>query len=58
MAEFAYNNVKNASISYIFFELNCGHYFYILYKENINFCSKSKAVDKLVEQLGNLIETS
>ena len=26
MAEFTYNNAKNTSTDYMFFELNCGYY--------------------------------
>ena len=55
MAEFAYNNIKNASISYTFFKLNCGYYFCVCYKEVINLCSKSKSANKLLTELQVLI---
>lgn len=42
MAEFAYNNANNANISQIFLKLNCGYYFYIFYKKNLNPYSKLK----------------
>lgn len=36
MTRFAYNNMKNASTSYILFELSCDFYFPAFYKKNIN----------------------
>ena len=33
MAEFAYNNAKNANISYTLFELNCRYYPRVFYKK-------------------------
>ena len=36
MAEFAYNNAKNASIGHIPFELNCGYHPWMSYKEDVN----------------------
>lgn len=48
MAEFLYNNAKNASTSYTLFELNCGYHFYVLFEEDIHFCSKSRSADKLL----------
>ena len=47
MAKFAYNNAKNTTTGYTFFKLNCAYYPYIFYKENINFYSQFKIVDKL-----------
>ena len=55
MAEFAYNNVKNADISHTLFELNCGYYLKILFENNINFYSKSCSVDKLAKELRKLM---
>lgn len=55
MAKFVYNNAKNANIGYISFELNCSYYLYILYKENLDFRSKSKSIDKLIAKLRDLI---
>ena len=46
MAEFAYNNAKHVSIENTFFELNCGYYPRIFYKEDINSRSKSKVADE------------
>ena len=36
MAEFAYNNFKNASTGHTPFELNCGYYPRTLYEEEVN----------------------
>ena len=36
MAKFVYNNAKNASIGYMFFELCYGYYSYVFFKENTN----------------------
>ncbi len=33
IVEFTYNNIKNANIGYILFELNYGYYFHILYQK-------------------------
>ena len=55
MAEFAYNNAKNASNSYTPFELNCGYYPYVSYKEDIDPRSQSKSADNLVKNLRELM---
>ena len=55
MAEFVYNNAKNASISHMPFELNCGYHTRILYKEEVDFRSKSKSADELSAELRELI---
>ena len=36
MAEFAYNNTKNASIDHTLFKLNYGYHPYISYKEGLD----------------------
>ena len=55
MAEFAYNNAKNASIGHTPFKLNCGYHPRVLYEENINPHSKSKLADKLSAELRELM---
>ena len=55
MAEFAYNNSKNASTGYMPFELNCGYHLCMLYKEEIDPRSQSKSANKLAEELKKLI---
>ncbi len=39
MAEFDYNNAKNASIGYTPVELNCGYHFWASNKEDVDPCS-------------------
>ena len=55
MAEFAYNNAKNASTGHTPFELNCGYHPRMLYKEEVDPCSKSKSADKLSAELRELM---
>ena len=55
MAEFAYNNAKNASSGYIPFKLNCGYHPRMSYKEDVNFRSKSKSADNLSAKLRELM---
>ena len=56
MAEFAYNNAKNASIGHILFELNCGYHFKVSFKEDVDLYLKSRSANKLAEELRKLIE--
>ena len=42
IAEFAYNNAKNASIGHLLFELNYGYHLRMLYEEKVDSCFKSK----------------
>ena len=53
--EFAYNNTKNASTGYTPFELNCGYNPWMSYKEEVDFCTKSKSADKLSAELRELM---
>ena len=55
MAEFAYNNAKNANTGHTPFELNCGYNFWMSYKDDVNLCFKFKSVDKLSADLRELI---
>ena len=55
MAEFAYNNTKNTSISYTSFELNCGYHPRIFVEKDTNLHSRSKFADKLLAELQNLM---
>ena len=56
MAEFAYNNAKNTNTSYTLFELNCSYYLKVFFEENVDLCSNFCSANKLVEELGKLIE--
>lgn len=55
MAEFAYNNTKNASIGRISFQLNCDYYFWLSYKKDIDLYSKLKSAEKLSAELQELM---
>ena len=55
MAEFAYNNAKNASTGHTPFKLNCGYHPRMSYKEDINPHSQSKSADKLLAELRELM---
>ncbi len=58
MAEFAYNNAKNASTSHSPFELNCGNHSQAFYKEDVNPYFQSKSADKLAIELKKLMIVS
>lgn len=55
IAEFAHNNVNNASTSNMFFELNCDYHLQACYKEDVDPQSQSKIEEKLVTKLKELI---
>ena len=55
MAEFAYNNTKNASIGHTSFELHCGYYPRMLYEQDVNPRSQSKSADELLAELRELM---
>ena len=55
MAEFAYNNAKNVSIGYIFFELNYRYYPCISYKEDCDPHSKLRTMEELSSELQKLM---
>ena len=55
MAEFAYNNAKNASTNHTPFELNCGYYPWMSYEKKVDSRSKSKLTDKLLAELREMM---
>ena len=55
IAEFAYNNAKNASTGHTSFELNYGYHPYVSFEEDIDPCYQSKTVDKLSTELQELM---
>ena len=57
MAEFAYNNAKNASTGYTPFELNCRYHFRVSYEEKqiLDTRSKSKTAEELFFKLQKLM---
>ncbi len=56
MAQFAYNNAKNASTSNTLFELNYGLYLWVSFKENVDPYFRSYLANKLTDKLKELIE--
>ena len=55
MAEFAYNNAKNASTGYTPFKLNCGYHLRIFFEEDTDPYFQSKTADKLSAELWELM---
>ena len=55
MAEFVYNNSKNASTGHTLFELNCGYLSRTSYEEGVDSRSQSKSADELEEELRELM---
>ncbi len=56
MAEFAYNNAKNASTGHTPFELNYGYYPRVSFEENVDPHSRSRSANELAEELIELME--
>ncbi len=56
MAEFAYNNAKNASTGYTLFELNCSYYPKIFFEEDVDSRLRPCSANKLVKGLRELME--
>ena len=55
IAEFTYNNAKNASTCQTPFELNYGYHLLVSYEKDINSRSKCKSVDELLAELPELM---
>ena len=53
MAEFIYNNAKDAGTGFMPFELNCGYHPWVFYKKDLNLCSQLKTAEKLSSKLRN-----
>ena len=56
MAEFSYNNAKNARTGHTPFELNCDFYPWVFFEENVDPRVRSCSVDKLAEDLKERIK--
>ena len=56
MAEFAYNNAKNASIGHILFKFNCYYHSKVSFKEDVDLHLRFCFANKLAKELGELIE--
>ena len=54
IAEFAYNNAKNASTGHILFKLNCGYHPKVSYKEDVDSYFRSCSINKLAKELRKL----
>lgn len=55
MAKFVYKNAKNARTGHTFFKLNCRYHLHVFFKDETDFCSRSRSVNKLAKKLKNLI---
>ncbi len=56
MAEFAYNNAKNANTGHIPFELNYSYYPRVFFEEDVNPRSRFRFANELTKELRELIE--
>ncbi len=56
MAEFAYNNAKNASTGHTPFKFNYGYHFRVSFQEDVNPRLRSRSAKKLAQELRELIE--
>ena len=55
MTGFAYHNTKSVSTGYTPFELDYSYHPWMLYKEEVDLCSKFKSADKLLAKLRELM---
>ena len=55
MAEFAYNNTKNASTGFMPFKLNCRYYPWVSYKEDLDLRSKLRIAEELSSKLKDVM---
>ncbi len=56
MAEFAYNNAKNASTGHTLFKLNCGYHPRVFFEEDVDPRSRSRSANELAKELRELME--
>ncbi len=56
MAEFVYNNAKNASTGHTSFKFNCGYYPKVFFEEDVDSYLKSCSTNELAGELRELIE--
>ena len=56
IAEFAYNNAKNASTSHTLLKLNYDYHLRVFFEEDVNSHLKSRFTKKLAKELKELIE--
>lgn len=55
IVEFTYNNIKDASTTHMFFQLNCDYYLCVSYKEDIDLYFKIKLAKELSTKLQKLM---
>lgn len=55
IVEFTNNNLKNANIDNILFKFNICYHFYTSYKEEVSLCFELKSVERLVNNLKDLM---
>ena len=55
IAEYAYNNATIVSTSQIPFELNSKYHPCVSFKNNVNYCSRSRLTEELRKELRDLI---
>ncbi len=58
MAEFTYNNAKNASTGHTLFELNYGFHPWASYEQDVDPRSQSKSAEELATKFRELIAVS
>ncbi len=56
IAEFIYNNIKNANINHTPFKLNCGYHLRVSFKEDVDTRSRSRSTNKPAEELEELMD--
>lgn len=56
MTEFIYNNTKHANINHILSEFYCKYNLRVLFKNEIDFHSRSYSANELAKELRELIE--
>ena len=56
MAEFAYNNAKNANTGHTPFKLNCGYHSRVSFEGDVDPHSRSRSTNKLATELRELME--
>ena len=57
MAEFTYNNTKNASTKYTPFKRNYEYHLCVSYKQDVDLRFRLKVADELTKELRNLMTT-
>ena len=56
IAEFIYNNTKNANTGYILFKFTYGYHIKVLFEEDVNSYSRSCSTNKLAKEIRELIK--